>query len=687
MVRGWVPRLLWMAVAAVAAMLCVLSRGVLIGLAVPFVAVGLAAIPLSSRLPTNRKRHRAAKVVSVGTLAVGLTALAVGIYVATRTGASRGVTLLLQGANLQPNFHPHTFDFSIAQLGHGLFPWGGLLLCAIASVLSRRQKLAVWGSDAQAMDALILLIFATATAQTWMGSFGVTLPFPAVVALVAVLAIGLDAMSRDSASLRTVAVVTVAYLVIFIADVENTPDKILAATASTDAHIPASFRTDSFRWVQGCSAAIIAASVLFGFGLGERTRNSLSRREVPGMLERIKILWRSQLGFFALLVETALCTGAALMLVTRLGAPFQRLRALGSPQRELLTWSWLALPAGVAVFIVLRVGLAMLDLVFSPGFGLPQLETSEGPLGRWAGTMLDRFPAVRAVTPKRNVAWTVCLLLSAVVFSLGWGTEFGEQLSPRRALSRFESLAKAGEPLGLLGVRPQIVQYYSSQRPELLLDADEAADWLLYGNGTTRWLIVKGDQLPRLNGAFRERCNCLQNLPIADSRSSDILLAANRRIVGSTENNPYDDILLDHAPTPQQPLSADLGGQVEVLGWELLTPEGKSVAELQLARKYELKIFYKVLTRPTVDWETFVHIDGYGRRYNGDHETTQGRYPATNWRPSDVVVDVSTIVLDPGFSHGNYELYFGLYKGSRRLEVRRGRQDENRLSAGTIRVQ
>ena len=165
-----------------------------------------------------------------------------------------------------------------------------------------------------------------------------------------------------------------------------------------------------------------------------------------------------------------------------------------------------------------------------------------------------------------------------------------------------------------------------------------------------------------------------------------MLLAATRRIQGITDVNPYDDIVLDHVPRPQQPLHADLGGQVETLGWELVTPEGAPVPELQLGRKYLLKLFFRVLARPTVDWEIFVHIDGYGRRYNGDHETTQGVYPATNWRPGDIVVDTSTIALEPGFSHGNYQLYFGLYKGSRRLEVRQGRQDENRLMAGTIRV-
>jgi 4-amino-4-deoxy-L-arabinose transferase-like glycosyltransferase len=684
--RRYGTRFVWFGLALIAGALGLISRGVLIGVAVPFLAVGFVGISFDARTSKTRAWTQRANPHAFAALIFGLFALFLGIYAASRTGTVRGIWLIFQGANYQAGFHPHTFDSVVALLGHGLFPWSGFLYFALAATLVQIQSRALGGASARGLGALTCLVFLAAAAQTWLGGLGVTMPFPAVAGLAAIIGVGLDSVSRQKASLRLVSVGTVAVLVVLLADFESAPDKILAATASADAHIPSSFKNDSFMWIRGCCGAIFAVSALFGFGLGENTRGLLSRSEMIRFRDILRTFWRTHVGFYVLLVETALLTGAALLLATRLGVPLQRVRDLVSPQREVLAWSWLALPAIGVIVIISRWLLAALDCVFSPGFGLPEMASTNGRFARWAGGALARYPALRDVMPKRNAVWGACLVIVSAVFSLGWGAKLGEQLSPRRALSQFDSLSKPGEPLGLLGVRPQIIQYYSRQRPELLVDADEAADWLLYGQSTRRWLIVKGDQMPRLNAAYRERCKCQHNVPFVDARSSDMLLAVNRRVDGITDKNPFDDILPDHFPKPQQVLDADLGGQVEVLGWELVSSDGSAVAELRVGHRYELRLYFKVLARPTMDWETFVHIDGYGRRYNGDHDTTQGRYPTSNWRPGDVVVDSSTIVLDPSFLHGNYQLYFGLFKGTRRLEVRRGRQDENRLVAGTIRV-
>ena len=553
-------------------------------------------------------------------------------------------------------------------------------------MLRQLQRGKTLENSQRAVGALVVLVFVAASAQTWLGSFGVTLPFPAIAAIAAIIGVWLDSISKRGTNLRVVSIGAIAILVILVADYENLPDKILAATANAEAHVPTSFRKESLVWARSCCAIIFGSVAAFGLGFGKHSRDVWSKQAVRDLVVRVRRIWHGQVGFYILLIETALMTGAILLLATRLGIPFRRLKDLGSPQRELLTWSWLVLPAVLVTFVVGKYLFAAIDLIFSHGIGLPELAKRSGKLGRLASNLLVRFPTVRGITLHRGGACAIAFLIAAVAFSLGWATRLGEHLSPRRALARYESLSKPGEVLGLLGIRPQITQYYSTQRPETLLDADEAADWLLFGKGSTRWMIVKGDQLPRLNAAFRERCKCLQNVPIADARSSDMLLASNRRVRGIKDENPYNDILPDHNPSPQQVLDADLGGQIDVLGWELVTDDDKPIAELRVGYKYELRLYYKVISRPTLDWETFVHIDGYGRRFNGDHETTQGRYPMTNWRPGDLVVDTQSIVLDPGFSHGNYELYFGMFKGSRRLEVRSGRHDENRLIAGTLRV-
>jgi hypothetical protein len=536
--------------------------------------------------------------------------------------------------------------------------------------------------------ALILFLFLTGGVQTWLAFKGAKVAFPASAAVAIVVGNWLDSVDYRGQVSRTAAGGILALLVILFDDFSNIPDEVLAATASAQAHIPLSFRPENLAWLR-FSVALMAISVLIaGVQFGDPDVPRRTVREIAqNIVSYVRQIWGGQLMFLLLLVETSLITGAALVVATRMGVPFQRIRAMSAVQRQVLTWAWLGIFALLVLGVVLVLARDTLQSLFAPGFRLPQCEGGSSYKSRWAARILRRFPRVRTFTLSRSIVLGVGCTAAGLLLSIGWASRLSQQLSPRRALSRYNSLAKPGEPLGLLGVRPQITQYYSYGPPELLEDADEGADWLLHGSGSSsRWLLVKGDQFPRLNAAFRERCHCMRNVPVIDGRSSEMFLVSNRLPPGVKDENPLNSIVLDQRPNPQQKLSGDFGGQVEAIGWEIVTESGRPVAELSIGRTYQLRLYYRVISRPTLDWETFVHIDGFGRRYNGDHQTTRGKYPMTDWRAGDFIVDSEHINLDPSFSGGNYTLYFGFFRGSRRLQVRAGRNDDNRLIAGTIHV-
>jgi len=104
-------------------------------------------------------------------------------------------------------------------------------------------------------------------------------------------------------------------------------------------------------------------------------------------------------------------------------------------------------------------------------------------------------------------------------------------------------------------------------------------------------------------------------------------------------------------------------------------------------KPYEFVIYYKVVASISGTWETFIHIDGYQRRFNADHKTLDNKYPFHLWRVGDYMVDVTTFTLEPNFTPGDYHVFYGLFMGDRRLDVKRGAQNENRLEAGALRVQ
>jgi hypothetical protein len=123
-----------------------------------------------------------------------------------------------------------------------------------------------------------------------------------------------------------------------------------------------------------------------------------------------------------------------------------------------------------------------------------------------------------------------------------------------------------------------------------------------------------------------------------------------------------------------------------VLGWEIRDEEGASTDELTPGRRYAFLIYHHVKQPLSVEWQTFIHIDGHRRRHNGDHDTLRGEYPLRLWRPGDFIADAHEFVLEPNFGPGWYNVYFGLFSGSRRLEVKRGAHEDDRVQAGKIRV-
>ncbi len=256
-------RVSWILLGAVMSAAGVLSRGLLIAVAVPFLAVGATVVVAMPRRIPKQGSATAATIVTWVVLAVGIVASGVGVWITSRIAPQRGASLILQGTSLQRGFHPHAFDSIVSQIGHGLFPWSGALVFAIAALL--RQLLRGMATDAhqRATSGLLMLMFLAAAAQTWLGSFGATFPFAASAAVAAISGIWLDGISQRGLGLRIVSIGVIALLVVLVADYENIPDKILAATASADAHLPASFKKESTQWAQGCCGVIFCIVACF----------------------------------------------------------------------------------------------------------------------------------------------------------------------------------------------------------------------------------------------------------------------------------------------------------------------------------------------------------------------------------------------------------------------------------------
>jgi hypothetical protein len=262
------------------------------------------------------------------------------------------------------------------------------------------------------------------------------------------------------------------------------------------------------------------------------------------------------------------------------------------------------------------------------------------------------------------------------------------QLSPKEVFEGYRRACPDG-PLALLGVGGRTSAYYAGGQPQILTDATGAYQWLATEGGPRRCLALKAEELPKINQLWRQHAREPRtNLPIVDARSSQILLAASSLEPDEKNQNPLAPLVLTGPPHPTRPLDVNMEDKLQVLGIDIVDESGRQVDAVAAGQNYVLKTYYRVLAPLTTEWEAFIHIDGFHRRHNGDHKPMNGKYPMSLWLPGDLLVDDHEFKLEPNFSPGTYDIYFGLFVGDTRMKVLSGPNDgDNRINGGHLRVQ
>jgi hypothetical protein len=292
----------------------------------------------------------------------------------------------------------------------------------------------------------------------------------------------------------------------------------------------------------------------------------------------------------------------------------------------------------------------------------------------------------------RVSAFAVGSAAVGLVLCMQFYPALANQLSPKEVFESYEKCHQPGEPLALFGVGGRTAAYYAGGQPEIFSDAQNAFQWLTAGGTSNRYLAVRADELPRLNQLYRQRQaqvgRKVENLPVLDARSSQIILVGSSLVCTNKNQSPLDKMILSEPPKPQRVLNANMEDKLLCLGIDIADANGKLMDSIAPGRKFHLRIYYKVLAPVTTEWEGFIHIDGFHRRHNGDHKVMNGKYPFSLWQKDDLLMDDVEMTLEPNFSPGQYTIYFGLYLGETRLKVTAGPNDgENRIVGGQIRVQ
>ncbi len=642
-------RLAWAALALLALGAGFTSRGVLFGVACPALGVGLGWVVW--RLSGARCADRTSDVLGAVSAALGAIALGVGFWVLT--SGSPALYLELLGAKVDAATKLPTHDAVLHQLGFGLLPWSAIAPFAIAIAL---RHPAATTAEAALRICLVNVFLVAVLAHGVSAPFIGTLPFVGTFALAALVGIAFRDIELHSLTTRLLALATAALLIVFYADLREAPEQSLAAFGVKGAEFPESFADAAKLWMK---FGVLGCLALMLLGFAEVPAVALSRvftrdSDYVRWARRLASAWNGKLLWALGLLSVAL--GALPILI------------------------WLE-SRGVAVPVIGSLGAyrGLARLAFTV---IPTLVVA--PFAVWLardllGVLVSWLPMPRA---RLALAGFVAFGLAS---SLGYYPALASHLSPRNVFESFQARAKPGDALAVLGQAARVAPYYATGQVHTPKSARDGLDWLLASGEQRRWLVLAARDLGQLDQLYRERTNPPQNLPILDAQSSEVLLASNQLAPGEVNQNPLEAWVSSERPVPERPLSGvDLNGQLNCLGWGITDRAGNPVDEVRTGVAYDFKIYWEVTAPLSSNWQTFIHIDGHRRRFNGDHDTLQGKYPFRFWRKGDFITDVYVMELEPHFSGATYQVYFGLFSGDKRLAVRSGKHQDDRIMAGPL---
>jgi hypothetical protein len=655
-----------------------LSRGLFFGMATPCVAIAVGALVVrgAGKAPTDRVGDAWVGLMAI----VAVVALWRGSRLVLDVGWRQVEVPRALGFAIQAAPPPEaTFELTLRDLGHALFPWSAFVPLALGRLawLPSIRGDARWRSITIRVGLIVALAAAYLTHDA-LAPFTGSLPFVATAVVAAVVGIAVADLELGAPSSGLVGAGTVALGLVLLADLRRLPAKVLApfylpveAASSTAASVDR-------RWLYGATAAFLGLvwltwldprSVLsgrpgresLGMEVGPATKRWLvARIEVyEAAARRLATTWHGNLAFGFLLVEAAL-VGVAGMLVA--GRHFGWASVVGLPHP--LAW------AGLNLWWI-----APLAIVGSPVL----LDVLRGAFAATMGWL--RLP--------RAFGMALAAFVGGGVLCFGFYGALARRLSPKAVYGEYAARHAANEPLAVLGLGVTSARYYAEGAPTREMSGTRhATRWLLEGRAVAstsrRWLVFRAEELPEMNALFRQTTGV--NLPILGTTDGESLLASSA--LGAEANaNPLEPFVLNAPPEMiQHPVDASFDGRVETIGWELHDERGRLASYATAGRRYRLTVYHRVIAALNRRYRAFVHIDGEGRRHNGDHEPVAGHYGTHLWRAGDVIADPYELVLEPNFTAGDYRLYYGFYIGRQRLEVTRGVARDDRLDAGRLLV-
>ncbi len=355
-------------------------------------------------------------------------------------------------------------------------------------------------------------------------------------------------------------------------------------------------------------------------------------------------------------------------------------------------------PKGVSLHkVVVILGLLFtLSLFASLNFWQSEAQDSPSPSNNVLAFLSRRWHWLRARAGRHGLQAALALsLLSSVFLAQVWTPRLATKLSSKATFSVYHQLREEGNSLGIVGKPTAGSKYYADGPFEELSGRPALIKFLAHPERV--FALVKASELCAIH---TESSRLGFDYYVVDDSNADKVMLSNRMwnkevapprelhalMRSFLDRNPLARAIVRTAPKDiQHPVSANFNDEIELIGIDL--PESVDRGD-----SFEVTLYYRVIKKMTRNWQVFVHFDGGGVRFQGDHYPVNNRCGTNNWQPGDYIVD--TFSVDAGGLTNpktNYTVWTGFFVGSagnwENMKALSGEPDSNnRVRVGTIRL-
>ncbi len=301
-----------------------------------------------------------------------------------------------------------------------------------------------------------------------------------------------------------------------------------------------------------------------------------------------------------------------------------------------------------------------------------------------------RKAGVWALVPAFGISLIISVFLSQI-----WIPDLSTKLSSRATFNAFHALQEDGNKLGIMGKTTDGAKFYAKAPFEQLSGRPALIKFLRQPERVFA-LVPSKDLCP----IHKESTNQGFNYYVVDDSNADKIMLSNRMwnkdvpppkalhalMRDALDRNPLARYIVREKPKNiSKPLDINFDDKLQLIGVDM--PDAVSRGD-----SFKMRLYYKVVKPIRRGYQVFVHFDGAGVRFQGDHWPVNKRCGTNFWQPGAYIIDEFTVEAgSKGHAATTYQVWTGLFVGSagnwENMKAVTGNPDDNnRVNIGAIRL-